>query len=60
VQARVVVGELVQVRQGDLPGQDRIVAGDVRSRVNLAVFSLDVDALVELGEVKWRGREVDL
>ena len=40
----VVAGELVEVREGDPAGDDRVVAGDVGGRVAVAVLQLHVQA----------------
>jgi hypothetical protein len=55
----VVVGELVQVRQCDLPGRDLVVVADVRLSVAEALLELDFEAFAELREVKPRGSPVD-
>ena len=48
----VVVGELLHVREGDLAGDDRIVAGDVCLRIVAAVLEFNVHAGAKLLEVE--------
>ena len=57
--AGVVVGELVEVRPRDLPGRDLVVVGDVRCGVADAVLELDLEALLEVCDVKPGDRPVD-
>jgi hypothetical protein len=48
------------VREGDLPGDDRIVAGDVRLGVVAAVLELDVHPVTELLEIEAAPVDADL
>src|SRR5215471_4556724 len=50
----VVVGELLQVCERDLPRDDRIVVGDIRLRVMRPVLELDVHPRSELLELEAR------
>ena len=59
LEPRVVVRELVQMGERDLPGDDRVVAGDIGCRVVNAVLELDVHASAELVDIERRGRPVD-
>src|SRR6187200_1529404 len=54
LEARVVVGKLVQMGQGDLAGRRGVVAGDVGLRVMSAVLELDVEAGPELLDIERR------
>src|SRR5512140_1835407 len=56
---RVVVRELGQVRERDLPGHDRIVAADVGAGLSGPVLELDVEAHPELLEIAAELPEVD-
>ena len=47
------------MRERDPPGDDRVVTGDVRRRVAVAVLQLHVQAGAELLERERRGRQVD-
>jgi hypothetical protein len=58
-EAGVVIGELVQVRERDLSGRDLVVIADVRLRVTDAMLELNLEALLELRNVKSRCRPVD-
>src|SRR6202011_608670 len=58
-QARVVVRELVQVRERDLPSEYRVIIGDVRHLVEAPVLELDVEAHAELLDVEWSRLPVD-
>src|SRR5947207_11864074 len=51
-EARVVVRELVQVRERDLAGGDGVIVGHVRLRVVEAVLQLDVHPGAELFDVE--------
>ena len=55
----VVVRELVQVRERDLPRCDGIVVGDVRRGVVEAMLELDVEPATELLDIERRRRPVD-
>src|SRR6266536_5965897 len=52
LRALVVVGEFLHVRERDLSGQDRIVAGDVRLWIVRPMLELDVHAEAELLQVE--------
>src|SRR5205085_12141250 len=52
LEALVVVGELLHVRERDLPRDDRVVVGDVRLWIVASVLELDVHALPELLELE--------
>ena len=47
-QPGVVVGKLIEVSEGDLAGENRVVVSDVRGGVVEAVFELHVHAGTEL------------
>ncbi len=47
-EARVVVGELVEVRQRNLAGEERVVSGYISDGVGRAVLKLDVHTHSEL------------
>src|SRR5262249_45620960 len=55
----VVVRELVQMRERDLAGDERVVVRDVGEQVVEAVLELDVHAAPELIDVERRRRPVD-
>ena len=60
LQALVVVGELLHVRERDLPGQDRVVPGHIGLRIVGAMLVLDVHAVAELLEVEAAPIDPDL
>lgn len=51
-EAGVVVGELVEIGEGDLADQDGIVSGHVRRRVAATVLQFDVHSHAELLHVE--------
>src|SRR5262245_47950457 len=59
LEPRVVVGELLQVCERDLPRDDRIVVGDIRLRVMRPVLELDVHPRSELLELEARPVDAD-
>jgi hypothetical protein len=59
LEPRVVVRELVQVRERDLPRYERVVVRDVRQEVVESVLELDIHATAKLVDVEGRTRPVD-
>src|SRR6266516_7604411 len=60
LEALVIVGELLHMRERDLSGQDRVVAGHVRLRIVGAVLELDVHPKAERLEVEVSPLDSDL
>src|SRR6266704_1255207 len=58
-QPGVVVGDLLQVRPGDLAGHQLVVVGHVRLGIVGTVLQLDDEADQELAGVKRRVRPID-
>ena len=52
VEPGVVVCELVQVSQGDLAGEDRIIVRDIRAGVTPTVLQFHFEAHAELLDIK--------
>src|SRR3954453_2723030 len=59
LQPGVVVSELVEVRERDLAGQNRVVVGDVRRGIVKAMLQLHLEPPAELIDVERRGVPVD-